>query len=122
MSTIQSVVFSPDGKLLASGGFDNTVRVWNVARRREIFTQELGEYSKIYVVAISPDGKTVASAGIHREIHLWQLADRKLIGTLNTKGWCKALAFSPDGRFLAAGAEAKVVVVGSRHTNGGRCP
>ncbi len=110
VSTIQSVAFSPDGKLLASGGFDNKVRVWNVAKRREIFTRELDEYSDIYAVAFSPDGKTVASAGIHRKIHLWHPAERKLIGTLNTQGWCKALAFSPDGRFLAAGAEAKVGV------------
>ena len=111
VSTIQSVVFSRDGKLPASGGFDNIVRVWDVAKRREIFIREPGEKerSSIYAVAFSPDGKILVSAG-SENIHLWDVAEHKLIGTLNEVKYVKTLAFSPDGRFLAAGVRANIRV------------
>ena len=80
-----------------------------MAKRREIFTQEPGEKSNIYVVAFSPDGKILVSAG-SENIHLWDVAEHKLIGTLNEVKYVKTLAFSPDGRFLAAGAGAKIRV------------
>ena len=110
-SIIQSVAFSPDGKLLASGGFDNKVRVWNVAKRREIFIREPGEKKRgsIFAVAFSPDGKILVSAG-SENIHLWDVAEHKLIGTLNEDKYVATLDFSPDGRFLAAGAGAKIRV------------
>ena len=80
-----------------------------MAKRREIFTQEPGEKSNIYVVAFSPDGKILVSAG-SENIHLWDVAEHKLIGTLNEVKYVKTLAFSPDGRFLAAGVRANIRV------------
>ena len=106
-STITSIDFSPDGKLLISGGIDNAVRLWDVRKRREIFTAEPDKkgmkYAAIDSVAFSPDGKTIASAGTHGEIQLWSVAEHKLIETLDIGKWINALDFSPDGRLLAAG-------------------
>ena len=113
-STIESIAFSPDGKLLVSGGIDNAVRLWDVKKRREIFKREPdqkeGDHANIQAVAFSPDGKVFATAGTHEEIHLWSAAEHKLIGTLDIQEWCEALAFSPDGGFLAAGVGTKVRV------------
>ncbi len=113
-STIQSIAFSPDGKLLASGGLDNTVRLWDVGKRREIISHEPyqneADYTNFESVAFSPTGKMFASAGWHNEIHLWSPTDHKLIGTLNTGETVVALAFHPDGRFLAAGVGARIRV------------
>ena len=110
-SVIESVAFSPDGKLLASGGIDNTVRLWDVQKRKEIFIREPGqsEWGSIFAVAFSPDGKILVSAG-SEGIHLWVVAEHKLIGTLIEEEYVKTLAFSPDGRFLAAGAGRKIRV------------
>ena len=113
-STIQSIAFSPDGKMLISGGIDNAVRLWDIRKRREIFThkqdQKDVDSANIQAVAFSPGGDIFASAGTHKEIHLWSVAEHKLIGTLNTEEHVEALAFNPDGRFLAAGVRANIRV------------
>ncbi len=109
-STIRSVVFSPDGTLLASGGIDNTLRLWNVQKRKEIFMHERAKSGDILAVTFSPDGKTLASAGTHKEINLWHVAEQELIATLNTQAIIWTLAFSPKGRFLAADVGAKIRV------------
>ena len=77
----------------------------------EIFTQEQTKSGNIFAGAFSPDGKTLAAAGTHKEAHLWNVAEQVLITTLNTQAtpiW--ALAYSPEGRFLAAGSGGKVRV------------
>ena len=114
VSTIQSIAFGPDEKLLVSGGIDNAVRLWDIRKRREIIMhkpdQKGVDYAYIKSVAFSPSGDIFASAGTHKEIHLWSVAKYKLIGTLNTEEYVEALAFNPDGRFLAAGVRANVRV------------
>ena len=109
-STIRSMIFSPDGTLLASGGIDNTLRLWDVQKRRQIFMHEGTKSGNVLAVTFSPDGETLASAGTHKEINLWHVAEQELIATLNTQALVWTLAFSPEGRFLAADVGAKIRV------------
>src|SRR5439155_13397338 len=76
-----SVAFSPDGKLLAWGSYDDTVKLWDLAGRRKIATLE-GHQHTVQCVAFSPDGRTLASGSHDNTVKLWNVASREPIGTL----------------------------------------
>ena len=100
---VYSVVFSPDGTTLASGSWDNTIRLWDVARKKNSFTLE-GHTSVVFDVAFSPDGTILASGW--GEVKLWDVMTQKNIATIKDYGSVvSSLAFSPDGGVLAVGLE-----------------
>ena len=100
---VYSVAFSPDGKTLASGDADSTVRLWDVAAHQPIAAPLTGHTDAVDSVAFSPDGKTLASGSIDGTVRLWDVATGRQIGTLPTghTGLVSSVAFSPDGKTLA---------------------
>ena len=96
------VAYSPDGKILASAGRDNLVRLWDPATGKQI-RQLAGHYSIVYCVAFSPDGKVIASGSGDCTIRIWEVATgrelRQLRGHANYIG---SLDFSSDGKTLAS--------------------
>ena len=104
-NVVNSVAFSPDGTLLASGSEDNTVRLWRVADGALLYTLE-GHTDWITSVAFSPDGTLLASASGDGTVRLWQVSNGALLRTLE-HGAAVVLdtAFSPDGTLLASAGD-----------------
>ena len=72
---VDSVAFSPDGKTLASGSADGTVRLWDVATGRAVGSPLTGHTDFVASVAFSPDGKTLVSGSGDHTVRLWDVAN-----------------------------------------------
>jgi WD40 repeat protein/nucleoside phosphorylase len=108
-SSIGAVAFSSDGRLVASGTGDRTVKLWDAATGAVRRMLE-GHSDPIGAVAFSPDGRLVASGSWDRTVKLWDAATgavrRMLEGHSDLIG---AVAFSPDGRLVASGSWDRMV-------------
>ena len=104
ISAVSSVAFSPDGARIASGGRDNTIKLWDAASGKLLRTLD-GHSNEVHCVAFSPDGARIASGGADTAIKLWDAASGKLLRTF--EGHSKdvySVAFSPDGARIASGS------------------
>ena len=101
--SVKSVVYSPDGRYLASGSGDDTIKIWEVATGKELRTLT-GHSSLVSSVVYSPDGRYLAGGSWDNTIKIWEVATGKELRTLNGHSdWVESVVYSPDGRYLASG-------------------
>jgi len=108
---VNAVAFSPDGKTLATGSRDITIRLWQVDQPSADPIVLHGHESYVNAVAFSPDGKTLASASWDKTIRLWPV-DQPSADPIVLHGYesyVNAVAFSPDGKTLASASVDKTI-------------
>ena len=100
---VNCVVFSPDGRLLASGGNDAVARLWDLKTGKRL-GEFVGGTFAIPSLAFSPDGARLAIVN-GALVRFREVADGRISGTLRAAGPLFGLAFSPDGKTLASSDE-----------------
>jgi WD40 repeat protein len=118
---VTSLAFSPDGKLLATGGGypssiesgENTVILWNLATRQPVGAPLKGHKFKVTSVAFSPDGTLLATGSEDKTAILWDVASGQVVGAPleGHTDSVTSVAFSADGKLLATGGNDSTVIL-----------
>lgn len=99
--TISSLVYSPDGKYMVTGSWDNTVRISDPATGNEI--RRLEQPARVIDAVPSPNSKYIA-VSTRRGAKVWDIANGQEVASVLPNQLIGAIAFSPDAKWLAVGS------------------
>jgi WD40 repeat protein/serine/threonine protein kinase len=114
---IYGVAYSPDGKWLATGGWDRTIKLRDATSGEEKLTI-FAHNGFVLDLAFSPDSRALVSTSEDRSVRLWEVPSGRLIGVLHGHAdFVQAVAFAPDGRELASGGLEGTLKVWNRRSS-----
>ncbi|MBW4673925.1 MAG: WD40 repeat domain-containing protein [Desmonostoc geniculatum HA4340-LM1] len=111
---VSSLAISTDAKLLVSGSWDQTIKIWQLETGELLHTLK-GHRDRVYAIALSPDEQIIASGSADQTIKLWHLQTGELLGTFTGHGnIVTALAFTASGEMLVSGSLDKTIKIWQR--------
>ncbi|MFN6538102.1 MAG: WD40 repeat domain-containing protein [Nostoc sp. EkiNYC01] len=111
---VSSLAISTDAKLLVSGSWDQTIKIWQLETGELLHTLK-GHRDRVYAIALSPDEQIIASGSADRTIKLWHLQTGELLGTFTGHTHIvTALAFTASGEMLVSGSLDKTIKIWQR--------
>lgn len=110
---VTSVAFSPDGRLLAAANLGWRVRLFDVASGEEVRTLEGHEQSALSV-SFHPSGRWLASGSSDETVRIWEVETGAQVACIEAEAVVQAVAFSPDGEWLALTADEGIALVETR--------
>lgn len=127
---IYSLDFARDGRIIASGSGDRTVRLWDIETGGSVLVLSIED--GVTTVAISPDSKFVAAGSLDKSVRVWDIKtgylSERLEGPDGHKDSVYSVAFSPNGRDLVSGSLDKTIKLwelsaprGQGQVKSGRC-
>lgn len=123
---IYSLDFAKNGRLIASGSGDRTVRLWDIESAQQVL--QLAIEDGVTTVAISPDTQFVAAGSLDKSVRVWDTSTGYLVerleGEVGHKDSVYSVAFAPDGRNLVSGSLDKTIKMWELSNNrmGGQPP
>ena len=105
---VGSVSWSPDGKQIASGSSDKSVRIWDAATGKQL-TELAGHNDTVYSVSWSPDGKRIVSGSKDNTVRIWDaVTGKQLTELIGHTDIVRSVSWSPDGKRIASGGNDTV--------------
>ena len=115
--SVRGVAFSPDAELVAAGGSDGFLQIWDSRTGQTAGDRLVGNTDNVLDVAFSPNGRLLASVGADGTARVWDVQDSGLLREFGGDvGVLDAVAFGPDGTTLATGGDDGVLRIWSSTT------
>ena len=120
-AAVEAVVFSPDGRRLATASSDKTAKVWDAFSGQDLLTLR-GHSDAVLGVVFSPDGKRLATASRDTTAKVWDaVSGQELLTLRGHSADVLAVAFSPDGKRLATASSDNTAKVWDTVSGEGSC-
>ena len=102
MRGVRTVAYSQDGEMIASGGHDNSIRIWEAKKHGSMVAELKGHWDVVESLTFSSDGSTLFSGSRDGTVRSWDVRAKLQKQSFRVEGHIFSVALSPDNRLVAA--------------------